>query len=809
MRIASFILWLLLTGAFVWFLNHSQGSIPALGKLLSPSHGFWQQLEGDLPALPDAVSSVYLKDEVTVSWDENLVPHIFAKNDADLYFAQGYITASLRLWQMDFQTRAAAGRVAEVVGDVALEFDKRMRRQGMVSGAKKSFEVCMRDAHTNVAFQQYSKGVNAYINTLKEKDFPVEYKLLDMQPEAWSPMRSMLLLNYMANMLNTANNDIAYSHFVEAYSYADWDMLFGGPDDVTEPIVNAPGSWRFDPVSPAEMPTDMVRAPQDLHEPDQANPNNGSNNWAVSPTKSATGNALLANDPHLPFTLPSLWFLTHVKTPEQNTMGVTIPGAPGIVIGCNDSLAWGVTNARSDLVDWYRVVFTDGSRSHILVDSQAVAVTKIVETIPVKNQDTVYDTLYYAPFGIIADYSELSTTTNEAWAYRWLGQDASEVAVALLKLNKAKNMADYLAATDKFQSPGQNIAYADVQGNIGIRVAGNFLVRQPNEGLFLRDGTNSANQWQHFIPASHKIEQFNPERGFVSSANQLPVDTTYPYFIAAIKFESYRNRRINQVLAADTAVTVDDMKRLHVDNYNLEAAENLKYWLAALRFTDLNPEQQAVFNKLMNWNFFVHPEMEEPAYYASWRKAIFRNAWDEMIASEPEMPVPSAYRTFQLLKEKPELPWWDIQNTATNEHATQLIAHAFQEAVQELDTWQKEQESSGISLNWGNIKATRLVHLSRQMALSQENIFVGGSNSAVNTMRNDHGPSWRQVVELDPDGVRAWGIYPGGQSGNPGSAWYTNFTAPWASGKYLDLKLNFTAENARRVHKTSFKPQAQ
>lgn len=804
MRIVSFIVWLLLSVGLAWALNNPLGSLPAIGKLLSPNQGFWQQMEGDLPSLPESVASNFLQNEVTVSWDENLVPHVFAQNDADLYFVQGYITASLRLWQMDFQTRAAAGRVSEIVGDVALEFDKRMRRQGMVTGAQKSLEATMQTSEIKIAFEQYSKGVNAYIKTLEEKELPVEYKLLGMIPEEWSPLRSMLLLNYMANMLNTQNNDIEYSNFLDAYGFAEWNMLFGGYDDLTEPIVNAPDSWGFDPIIPNDTATDLITAPKDLAEVYKANPYNGSNNWAIAPDKSATGNAILANDPHLSLNLPALWFLNHLKTPKQNVIGASIPGTPGIVIGFNDSIAWGFTNAQRDMVDWYRIEFSDQTKNAILVDGIPVPIEQKIEAIKTKGGKEVFDTLYYSPFGIIANYSELKSAENEAWAYRWLGQDASEVAIALLKLNRGQNMQDYIDASNHFSSPGQNIVFADVKGNIGIRIPGKYLLRQPNEGLFLRDGTKSANTWQNYIPTEQCVQQFNPERGFVSSANQFPVDSTYPYFIAATQFESYRNRRINQILSADTAISINEVKLLHSDNYNLEAAENLKYWLAALKFSDLSQQEQSIFNKLMNWNFFSNPEMEEPAYYNSWRDAILQNAWDEMNVAN--MTYPTAYRTFKLLKEQPELRWWDISITDDTEDAQALIRYAFAQAISELDMWREEQSENNVALNWGNVKATRLTHLTRQIALSQQDVFIGGNHGIVNATSETHGPSWRQVVELDPDGVRAWGIYPGGQSGNPGSMWYTNYTQQWAAGQYLNLNLSFNQENAQRIFKTSFKP---
>ena len=802
-------IWSILCLALIYLLHTPQNKIPALGTLLSPSHGFWQQMEGSTPDFPDEVLAENLEKPVDVIWDSLLIPHIFAETDADLYFVQGYITASMRLWQMDFQTRAAAGRISEIIGADALEFDKSMRRKGMAMGAQRSLEASFKNEKVKLSYERYADGVNAYIKTLTSRNMPLEYKILGMQPEAWSPYRSMMLLEYMANMLNTHNNDIEYTNFLEEYGFADWELLYGGLDDKTEPIVNAPGMWQFPPKPGNTNATDVVSAPQDLQDNAKPDPDNGSNNWAVGPDKSATGYPLLANDPHLGLNLPSLWFVAHLSASSLNTMGASLPGTPGIVIGFNENIAWGVTNAQRDLVDWYQVEFASPNHAAIMVDGQEAPIEMIVEEIKIKGGTSVYDTMYYSPFGVIANYTTMPAAPNKAWAYRWIGQETSEVATALFMINRGKNLDDYMAAADHFHSPAQNIIYADISGTIGIRAQGKYVVRQPNEGLFLRDGTTMANAWNDYIPNRQNVSIFNPERGFVSSANQYPVDSTYPYFIAAPQYESYRNRRINQVLSADTSVTIADMMALHNDNYNLEAADNLKDWLGALTFNSLSAEEQSVFTSLINWNYFANPDMPEPIYYDAWRNAILTLAWDEIESAEKPMARPNPYRTFKLLQLKPDLAWWDIQSTDEKENANGLIKAAFAQAMDTVSAWKDAEATNETTVNWGNYKATRITHLTRQMALSRQNVFIGGNRGIVNATSQTHGPSWRQVIALDPSGVKAWGIYPGGQSGNPGSAFYTNWIDKWAVGRYHQLDVSATPSTLsyeKSIHTTTFKP---
>lgn len=806
MRFISFLIWFFVTSLIIWALNRPWGQVPALGKLLSPSHGFWQQIEGETPAIPTEVAHNNLKSNVEVVWDENLIPHVFALHDEDLYFVQGYITASMRLWQMDFQTRAAAGRISEIVGDDALEFDKSMRRKGMLIGAKKSLEAAQKDPKVKMAFERYADGVNAYISTLTYKNLPLEYKLLDMQPEEWNPDRSMLLLLYMANMLNTFNNDIENTNFVNHFGLEAFANLFPDVDDKEEPIVNYPNMWSFAPVTRQQNPTDIVSLPQDLQDHEKPDPMNGSNNWAVAPQKTANGFAILANDPHLGMNLPALWFTIHLNSPSQNVMGASLPGTPAITIGLNEKIAWGFTNAQRDLVDWYKVEFTNDAKNAILVDGKSEEITLEVQEIRSKSGKTILDTLWHSRFGIIASYSQMpKTNPREAYAYRWVGQEASEVAIALIKLNTGSSMGDFMEATDHFHSPAQNIVFADVEGNIGIRVQGKFLPRLPYEGLFVRDGKNSANQWGRFIPNYQNVSIFNPERGFVSSANQYPVDSTYPYYISANVWESYRNRRINRLLQKDS-ITVDYIKNMHNDNYGLKAAESVNLMLSALNYNELSEYEKTIFTKLLNWDYYYHTHSEAPIYYEAWWDALYSLAWDEMDSSKMPMPKPSSYHTIKLLKEQPDLKFWDVISTTEIENAQTLIKLAFGRALKEIRN--RQAKNNDKPQNWTTYKNTTIRHLTRQMALSVQQVPIGGYKSIVNATSQLHGPSWRQVVELRPNEVKAWGIYPGGQSGNPGSPYYINWITPWANGNYIELDIYGTpsALYPRALASTTFKP---
>ncbi|MDX1408571.1 MAG: penicillin acylase family protein, partial [Saprospiraceae bacterium] len=310
-----------------------QTTLPAIGKFMSPSTGFWRNAERqrhrDITIHLDGI-----RDQVQIVLDDRLVPHIFAANDRDLYFAQGYVTAMHRLWQMDFSTRAAAGRISEIVGPRALNYDKRQRMLGLPLGAENAITSWQRFPDAFALLEAYTAGVNAYIDQLTPRDYPLEYKLMRFRPEAWSPFKSALFTKSMAARLCLAEWDLEYSTLIKwlgPETFADWYPDYNPSQD---PVIPAGTPWEFEPV-PVPSGTDTTEAEprtgmmaQDADEIQW-----GSNNWAVAGSKTASGSPILCNDPHLGLSLPSVWYEIQLNGPAGNTYGVSLPGLPGIIIG--------------------------------------------------------------------------------------------------------------------------------------------------------------------------------------------------------------------------------------------------------------------------------------------------------------------------------------------------------------------------------------------------------------------------------------------------------------------------------------------
>ena len=798
MRPLKISLSLLITIILVYTLNRgwNLGSpIPPLGKFLDPFHGFWQNAT-DQGTANKASSIPGLSDKVTIIYDSIGVPHIFATNDNDLYFTQGYVTANDRLWQMEFQTHAAAGRVSEIIGKAALDYDRRQRRLGMVTAAQNAIQSMESNPVSKAMVDSYSKGINAYISTLSYEDYPFEYKLLDYSPEPWSGIKCALLLKSMAQTLNMGEKDLEMTNALSLFGKDMIALLYPDREKVGDPIVDNAGNWKFKPAPMDSVPLALPKELVSLTPTEKSPPDVGSNNWAVSGSRTATGAPLLGNDPHLQLSLPSIWYIIHLNAPGVNTMGASLPGSPAVISGFNDSIAWGVTNAQRDLVDWYKIQFKDASKKEYLSDGAWKTATKVVERFAVKNGEPFYDTITYTHHGpVVFDESFHQESEAAHFAFRWIAHDPSEEIMTFYKLNRGKNHADYMAALDHYASPAQNFVFASVSGDIAMRIQGKYPVRRNLEGRFILDGTNTSTEWKAYIPNEQNVMYKNPARGFVSSANQYPVDSTYPYYVGGMSFEAYRNRRINTVLSGLTKATVKDMMNLQNDNYNLKAAESLPVFISYLDKAKLNDTEQKALDVLSAWDYFNNIDSEGASYYEAWWDELMPLIWDEMDSAHVAMRRPTTFNTIYLLKHHPSLSFFDVLSTPEKETAAEVVQKAFSKGVAAIEEWKKKKSTAPA---WGVFKDGFVGHLLRQEALSYH-IIHGGNHDIVNAHSRTHGPSWRMVVSLEKSGLKAWGVYPGGQSGNPGSPYYNNMLEPWTKAQYFNMHFVQTQEQLSSV----------
>lgn len=780
-----------LTTGLVWALNKSWGPAPPFGKFLSPQTGFWQNAEPEDADYSGQLHPDGMKGKGSVYLDERLVPHIFAENDEDLYFMQGYVHARFRLFQMDLQTKAAAGRASELAGARAIEFDRGQRRLGMVYAAENAVREIEKDPVQLACYNAYTRGVNAYIHSLRESQLPLEYKLLDVQPEEWSNLRTALLMKMMAkNLSSGTENDLAYTNAKLVFTPEEFGQLYPQVNDSLAPII--PRGTVFDtatvnPVPPASADSLYFGRKDSLniHEPERPDPGNGSNNWVIAGSRTQSGSPILCNDPHLELTLPSIWFEIQLTTPASNVYGVSLPGTPFVIIGFNDSIAWGVTNAGRDVKDYYEIRFRDHSRTQYWFNGQWQPTQIRVEEIKVKGGAAVYDTVAYTAFGPVMYDASFAAPAGPVrnLAVRWMAHDPSDVGRTFYRLNRAHNYDEYAEALTYFTCPGQNFAFASKTGDIAIWQQGLFPARWQGQGLYVMPGEDNSYAWQGFIPQTENPHAKNPERGFLESANQRAVDSAYPYFIPGA-YIAPRGISIEKHLAGMTGVTVDDMKRLQNDYFNVVADMALALMLKYVRPGDLTSEGRKYLDMLRNWDRMATPDSKGQTVFQCWWDSLKMEVWgDDIRLATPELPLPNDETIAELLiRDSTSLRFADNLNTPKTESLEEDLTVALNKAAVTLVKSQNENK-----LEWSRFKEPGVYHLLKDLLpFARTNLHLGGNGNIINAVTKSHGPSWRMIVQLGEE-TEAWGVYPAGQNGNPGSRFYDAFVDTWAKGEYFRL----------------------
>lgn len=810
MRWIPFLVTSIITIVLIYALDRPWGKVPAIGRFLSPQHGLWQNAESADEAYNIEVQSPQLKDKVEVYLDERLVPHIFAQNEADAFYVQGYLHAKFRFWQMDFQTRAAAGRLSEILGpgdnDVLIGFDRGMRRLGMVYAAEKAVEEVKKDPATSTAIDAYTAGVNYYLDNLKKSQWPIEYKLLNYAPERWSSLKTALFLKYMSLDLAGREEDFEMTNARSLFSQKDFDLIYPIIQDSVDPIVprhtvfEAAGiKVHIPPVADSiyfgKKDTASLASIIDPYKPDV---DNGSNNWAVAGSKTASGKPILCNDPHLSLNLPSLWFEMQIHTPQFNSYGASFPGAPCIVIGFNDSCAWGFTNGMRDVRDYYEIQFKDETRSEYLFNNQWQQTTWRIDTLKTKGRANLIDSVAYTLFGPVmydANFNGFGHTPNKhQYAVRWKAHDRSNELKFFYALNHSKNYNDYYQAIQNLQVPGQNCVFASKTGDIAIWAQGAWPAKWYRQGDFVMPGTDSTFMWQGIIPQGEHPHHVNPERGFVSSANQLPADTAYPYYLGG-SYPPYRGLIINRFLNSMQNITAADMQHLQTENYNVFAEMMRPVLLKNIDESALDADGKKYLDILKGWNLRNDVQEKGISVFVNWVDSLESMVWrDEIYQTDLPMKWPDEGTLLEGILRDSAFKFIDNINTPDTERLPQVVTEAFKKALPGL----KELDAKG-RLEWAKYKATTVRHLLRLGPLSRGHLNIGGGTHIINATKDYHGPSWRMIVHLTDD-IEAYGIYPGGQSGNPGSKYYDTFVDNWAAGKYYRLWLMKKEEiNDKRI----------
>ena len=554
-----------------------------------------------------------LQTEVTVRRDARGIPYIEAKTDADLYFAQGYVTASDRLWQMDLMRRLARGETAEIFGNSVLEEDKRWRRFGFAEIADKSINGLSSELHA--ALNDYARGVNAYIATLDDKTLPVEFKILQYKPRQWSPTDTIVIGKILADALSTTwRNDLLRASLLSLSKekFADvtnqvtpYDVVLFGKDRArsAEATTVSPSiTINAEILAAADKDAELRASSLErigLYAEDLA----ASNNFVISGKRTADGKPLLENDPHLSPTAPGIWYLSHLAAPTLRASGVTFPGVPGIVLGHNESFAWGATNVGPDVQDLYYETFNERGEYKTPTGWQKPTIRH--EIINVRGNLMKPDTSPVS-FDVTETRNGIIVTEEggKKYALKWTARDPNNSEFeAFFNLNRGKNWDDFKKALRTYGGATQNFVYADVKGNIGWYAAGRIPTRKTGDGSLPYDGSTADGEWTGFIPFEELPNLYNPSDGLIVTANQRIVGTDYKYTqMSQDAGPPWRARRLHDVLDAKKNITMDDVRDAQYDVYNIPLA-NLSRTIVKLGAA--SPETLAV---LKDWDGRMTPD---------------------------------------------------------------------------------------------------------------------------------------------------------------------------------------------------------
>ncbi len=763
------------------------GDLPPLGPFLDPAHGVWSTSAVALPPV-SAVSIPTLTAPVEVRVDVRGVPHIFATTLADAYRVQGYLVARDRLFQMEAQVRSATGRLSEWAGARALESDRRTRGMGLPWAAERDWAALDTGGPTWRAVTAYAEGVNAWIDHLTPRDLPVEYRLLDARPLRWDPAFTLSFMAEMGRTLAFSSAELRRPRIVDLIGAEATEVLFPVHAPVQEPVQPAP--WPTPrlalPVLPAPAPARSLAARANHTFPggtEWGDDRVGSNNWAVAPGRTRDGHALLAGDPHLQLTLPSIWYEIHLVVPDSlDVAGVTFAGAPGVVIGFNRDVAWTFTNGGSDVLDWYRErVDQEESPTRYWLDGA---------WRDLRREPTIYrgpggtllrtDTLRYTHRGPMLQ-------VDGVWhSLRWTVHDPADDLGTFLRLQTARSVDEWLTVMDSFVAPIQNGLVADRSGTIAIRASGRYPVRPRGaRGDTIQDGTSSAHDWSGVLSADRAPFARAPRQGFLASANQEPIDPRVDSaYRGALWPAPWRAMRINALLRGDSSATPETMRLLQTDPGSARVEALLpRILVAGEQAGSTDSVARLVLDRLRGWDGRYTLTTRDAVLFESVVDVITDRLWDELVppgaSAGRRVATPDGTLLLAALEDSGSI-WWDVRETPERENRESVVGGSLGEA------WQRvldERGPPGPRWEWREVQHASLYHLLGLPALSELGLPVpsGPSTLAPSFGRGTHGPSWRMVVELAPE-IRAWGTYPGGQSGNPASPRYADRVPQWQAG---------------------------
>jgi penicillin G amidase len=772
-----------------------------------------------LPQVEGRLTMPGLRAPVDIVRDAQAVPHIYAGTRGDAYFALGFVHAQDRLWQMETNRRIAAGRMAEILGAAALDTDRFLRTLGIRRNAEAI--LANLDDQTRAALDAYARGVNAYLET-RSGPLPPEFLLTGAPaPEPWHPVDSIGWQTMMAWDLGANwTQELLRMRLAQRLSMAQIGQFMPPyPGDAPLATRDYTALYRELAGTAQQLAAVAAAAPPSLVD------GMGSNNWVVSGARSASGKPLLANDPHLGLTAPSVWYLAHLSAPGLNVIGATLPGIPVVVLGRNDRIAWGFTNTASDVQDLYIERINPANPAQYRTPNGWAEFEVRREIIRVKDQADVTLEIRATRHGPVVSgalpvvaRAGLDARSHVV-AFAWTALRPDDLTLqAGIKLNRAGDWPGFLAGARDFASPQQNIVYADVDGNIGFVAPGRVPLRKPEndlKGIAPAPGWDARYDWDGFVPFDALPRRFNPASQRVVTANDKIVEDGYPYFLTSEWALPFRAARIGALIDARDRHDLDSFAMIQGDHVSLAARELLPLLRGV---APLSARARRALDALRAWNGEMDAARPEPLVFNSWMRtvsqrifadelgdALMRDYWEQRNVHQPMVDV---------LRNRDGAARWCADGRAREAQAAdcgRLLSEALEAT---LDALQRQYGADMAAWRWGDAHVARAEHrpFGKVALLAQAfdiRVPTSGDTYTVNAGRynlrdekepfaNRHAASLRALYDLaDLENSRF--IQSTGQSGNLLSPFYRNFTERWAAVGAIPMKTRRAAVDAGRI----------
>ncbi|SFJ89656.1 penicillin amidase [Halobacillus dabanensis] len=720
-----------------------------------------------LPETSGEVQMDGLSAPVTITRDNEGVPHIKAENELDLFMAQGFVQAQDRLFQMELARRQASGRLSEVIGEATVDQDRYFRTLGLRRAAERSLAVYSDESVDRL--QAFADGINAFI---ENEPLSPEFAMMAIDPEPWTPLDSVTIGKYMAFDLGGHWERQAFNYY----------LLQEFPEEE---------AYELFPTYPEGAPTVLTEASVDI-EKSFANvvlPHefNGSNNWVVSGEKTLSGAPMLADDPHLGMATPSIWYQMHLDAPGYQVSGVIFAGTPGIILGHNDDIAWGVTNVGPDVQQLYLEKRNPENPHQFLYEEEWEEADVVKETIGVKDGETVELEVVETRHGpVISEYAG-KTGGENVMSLRWTALDATTELEAVLEINRAKDWESFEEGLEKFLVPAQNFVFASKDGTIAYKANGRIpIYDNPDDALLPMRGWEKEDEWKGFISFDELPRVVNPEEGFVATANNKITSDDYPYHISHNWAQPYRYQRIAEMLEGKNDLGAEDFQAMQMDVKNLQAEEFMPLLLEQTKAeSDLERE---VLAKMEEWNLEDDRNLPQPLVFHKWMSNIQEELYgEELPDSMRKFFKGSGQTTDELLRMGEDSLWMEKaggMEAVVTEAYRKTLSEVSEQFGDDPDAWA-----------WGDFHAVEFTHPLSSIGFLERFLNPGdpypvsGSRVTVRAagFKTDglvnHGASWRFVIDM-ADTREAYHVVGPGQSGHFRSDWYHDQLEDWVEGRY-------------------------